>query len=91
MNEEIGLTDEDANEQETGRVNCQRETPCCVPEEVQKEIDRIKRVAEIYMKLQSLMPGYESKYMDAFVELANRFDKVGTQRQKSAAGREPAA
>ncbi len=28
MNEEIGLTDEGANEQETGRVNCQRETPC---------------------------------------------------------------
>jgi len=27
MNEEIGLTDENANEQETTRVNCQRETP----------------------------------------------------------------
>jgi len=27
MDEEIGLTDEGENERETGRVNCQRETP----------------------------------------------------------------
>ena len=51
-------------------------TNCCVPEPVQKEIDRIKRVATIYMELQSLMPNYESEYMDVFVEMANRFDAV---------------
>lgn len=50
---------------------------CYAPEPVQKEIDRIKRVATIYMELQALMPNYESEYMDAFVELANRFDAVG--------------
>jgi len=49
----------------------------CMPEFVQKEIDRIKRIATIYIELKSLMPGYESEYMDAFVELADRFNAVG--------------
>lgn len=39
-----------------------------------KEVDRIKEIAKDYLKLKSLLPGYESDYLDAYVELANRFD-----------------
>jgi len=65
-------------EKDKQNVTTQPSNTTChyVPEPVQKEIDRIKMIATIYMELQSLMPNYESEYMEAFVELANRFDAV---------------
>lgn len=50
---------------------------CYMPEPVQKEINRIKRIATIYVELKSLMPEYKSEYMDVYVELADRFNAVG--------------
>ena len=43
-------------------------------DKVQKEIARIKKAVEIYKKLQFLIPEHKSEYLDAFVEMAERFD-----------------
>jgi len=41
---------------------------------IQKEISRIKEIARIYLELKSLLPDYKSEYLDAYEELANRFE-----------------
>jgi len=50
-----------------------------LPDKVQKEIDRIKIIADIYKELQVLMPDYTSEYFDAFIELAERFENIDVQ------------
>ena len=47
-----------------------------IPEAVQKEIDRTKEIAKIYEELKILLSGYENEYLDAFTELADRFESV---------------
>ena len=50
----------------------------------EKEIDRIKEIARIYLELKSLLPNYENEYLEAYLELANRFDKVRTSKLSGA-------
>lgn len=42
---------------------------------LQKEIDRIKEIADMYLRIQSLLPKYKEPYLDAYVDLANRLEK----------------
>jgi len=44
--------------------------------QIEKEIHRILTIARIYSELQKLIPNYESEYLDAYFEMAERFKKI---------------
>ena len=48
-------------------------------EEIQKEIDRIKAIAKIYLEIKLFLPKYSNDYFEAYTELANRFDKLNNK------------
>ena len=47
-----------------------------INEQIDKQTSRIKEVASIYSRLKSLMPNYKSEYLDAYEEIANRFNNT---------------
>ena len=73
------MTRENENQKGGTGLNPVQKIVMCrnIPDIVGKEIDRIKDIARIYLELRSLLPGYEEGYLDAYEEMANRFDNIG--------------
>lgn len=42
--------------------------------DIEKEVQRILKIAKIYLDLKELIPDYKSEYLDAYLEIAERIN-----------------
>jgi len=49
-------------------------------DEIEAEIKRVSEVANLYIELKTLIPHYKSDYLDAYDEIATRFDWAGGKK-----------
>lgn len=54
-----------------------------ISEIIRKKIDTIKKIADCYMRLKSLLPNYKNEYLEAYEYLTNRFDNIGSYIKKA--------
>ena len=50
--------------------------PSSVRFKMEREVSRIRNVAGIYADLKSLLPEFQSEYLDAYEDIARRLDLV---------------